>query len=257
MPDFAHHIDIDRDGTAVTLRFSTEHPANVITLGLLEEFGQRITELAQDGSCRLLVIRGRDEIFSGGADLQTIQRMDPDTYRHYVATEYALFRQVELLPFLTIAAWSGVCVGNAAELAMACDFRISTEKSRIGWPELNVAFDAPAQRLARFVGMGRAKEILFSARLLRAEEALAHGLLTTVVAPDGLEEAITEAVTTYVTRPPVGVRLTKENLERAYPFSPEDSEAEVDAAAVAFGTEDFQEGAASVLERRPPAFVGR
>lgn len=257
MPDFKHEIALDRDGDVTTLKFETDHPANVLTLPLLRDMTEVIDRLATERSCRVLVVTGRENIFSGGADLSSIQEMDPHTYRSYVEAEYALFRKIETLPFMTLASVGGACVGNGAELAIACDLRVASEKARIGWPELNVAFDAPAQRLARFVGIGVAKEILFSARLLKAEEALGLGLLTTVVPHEELATATKIAAARYATRPPVGIRLTKENLERAYPFSPGDSSLEIDAAATAFDTEDFREGAAAVLGRRDPAFTGR
>jgi enoyl-CoA hydratase/carnithine racemase len=257
MQDFAHTVNVTQDGAITTLQFESDHPANVFTLPLLEELVVQIEKLSTDASCRALVIKGRDKIFSGGADLTSIQAMDPHTYRTYVEVEYHLFRQVELLPFITIASISGACVGNGAELAMACDLRVASDRAKIGWPELNVAFDAPAQRLARFVGIGRAKEIVFSARLLRADEAHALGLLTTVVAPDDLADATHQAATLYASRPPVGVRLTKENIERAYPFASGNASLEIDAAARAFATADFQEGADAVLNRRDPVFTGR
>ena len=240
MQEFAHTVNVTQDGAVTTLQFESDHPANVFTLPLLEELTLQIEKLSTDGSCRALIIKGRDKIFSGGADLTSIQAMDPHTYRTYVEVEYHLFRQVELLPFI-----------------MACDLRVASDRAKIGWPELNVAFDAPAQRLARFVGIGRAKEIIFSARLLRADEAHALGLLTTVVTPDELADATREAATLYASRPPIGVRLTKENIERAYPFPMGNASLEIDAAAQAFATADFQEGADAVLNRRDPVFTGR
>lgn len=257
MPDFPHEIRLGQRGDIATLSFNSEHPANVFTLPMLRELTEHVNRLHAEAPCRVLLIRGRDSIFSGGADLESIQGMDPDTYRTYVEVEYDLFRKVELLPFVTVAVLSGACVGNAAELALACDLRVASQNVRIGWPELNVAFDAPAQRLARFVGIGRAKEILLSARLLRAEEAFQAGLLTTLAPPEELEEAVAKAATLYAGRPPVGVRLTKENIERAYSFPDENLGLEVDAASVAFATEDFQEGAAAILARRQPSFAGR
>ena len=257
MPDFDHTITLDSDGAVTTLHFQSDHAANVFTLPLLRELTVHVERLRTDMSCRVLVFAGREAIFSGGADLTSIQTMDPHTYRTYVEVEYELFRKVELLPFVTIASISGACVGNAAELAMACDFRVASDRTRIGWPELNVAFDAPVQRLARFVGIGVAKEIVLSARLLRADEAKALGLLTAVVPPEDVAQVTADMAALYATRPPVGVRLTKENVERAYGFSIGNASLEVDAAATAFATEDFQEGAAAVLGQRKPTFVGR
>lgn len=257
MADFAHTISLDTEGRVSTLRFESDHSANVFTLPMLQDLADRIAELGRSNQCRVLVIKGRDDLFSGGADLTSIQAMEPSTYRLYIETEYRLFRQIELLPFITIASIAGACVGNAAELALACDLRIASERARLGWPELNVAFDAPAQRLARFLGIGQLKEILFSARLLTAEEAKAAGLLTKVVPHERLEAETRHEADRYGGRPPIGIRLTKENIERAYDFSTEDSTLEIHAASEAFATQDFQEGVAAVLARRAPDFSGR
>jgi enoyl-CoA hydratase/carnithine racemase len=257
MPEFAHTIDLNLSGAIATLHFESDHPANVFTLPMLEELTKHIDSLRAECPCRVLVVTGRDKIFSGGADLGSIQAMDAATYRKYVEVEYQLFRKIEMLPFITIASIAGACVGNAAELALACDVRVASDNVKIGWPELNVAFDAPGQRLARFVGIGKAKEVLLSARLLRADEASSLGLLTTVVPRDELASATREAAELYASRPPIGVRLTKENIERAYSFPSENFTLEIDAAAIAFASEDFQEGAAAVLGGRPPAFTGR
>jgi len=259
--DFPHTITVDREGEngrVARLRFASEHPANVFTLPMLEEFASQVVVIAGDPDVRVLVIEGRENMFSGGADLQSILDMSPETYLQYVETEYALFRAIEVLPILTVAVIrGGSCVGNAAEIALACDFRIAVESARIGWPEIHVGFVAPSQRLARFVGIGRAKDILFSGRLLKAPQAAALGLLTTVVPADEVEAAAVKLIEQCASRAPVSVRVTKAALERAYSFPPENPGLEISAAAESYATQDCREGATAILERRAPVFVGR
>ncbi|WP_166462808.1 enoyl-CoA hydratase/isomerase family protein [Amycolatopsis acidicola] len=257
MTDFPHTITLDRDGAVGRLRFGSEHPANVFTLPMLRELAGHVDELEQPGELRVLVIEGRADTFSGGADLQSILDMDEAAYVEYVETEYRLFRAIETLPLPTVAVLRGSCVGNAAEIALACDFRVAAETCRIGWPEINVGFFAPSQRLARFVGIGQAKEILFGGRLLKAARAKELGLLTTVVAEDELDAATGKLVTELASRAPIAMRLTKAGIERSYGFPAENPGLEVRAAAQSYATEDLREGAAAILARRPPSFHGR
>lgn len=256
MADFAHTITLEQDGFVARLTFSSDHPANVFTLPMLEEMAKHVDSL-NPASTRVLVIEGKPTIFSGGADLQSILDMDAATYRAYVETEYALFRAIETLPFVSLAILHGSCVGNAAEIALACDLRIAADDVRIGWPEVHVGFVAPAQRLARFVGIGTAKEILFTGRLLKADQARAFGLLTSVVPAAEVDTAAAKVIEQMAGRAPVSVRVTKGALERAYSFPPENPGLEVEAAAESYDTLDFREGATSILERRAPIFQGR
>jgi enoyl-CoA hydratase/carnithine racemase len=258
MTDFAHSIDVTREDTVVRIRFSSEHPANVFTGAMLHVLLEEVDAIRTDPSVRVLVIEGRDEMFSGGADLQSILDMTPKEYLDYVETEYELFRMIEELPILTICAIrGGSCIGNAAEIALACDFRVASEDIRIGWPEIHVGFVAPSQRMSRFVGIGVAKSILLTGRLLKAREAQALGLITTVVAADEVEAAIEKLVGQCAGRAPVSVRVTKAALERAYSFPPENPGLEVKAAAESYATEDCREGANAILERRTPVFAGK
>ncbi|NKQ53189.1 enoyl-CoA hydratase/isomerase family protein [Amycolatopsis sp. K13G38] len=257
MNDFPHTITLEKDGPVGRMRFSSEHPANVFTLPMLREMAEHVGELERPGELRVLVVEGRADTFSGGADLQSILDMDEATYIDYIETEYRLFRAIETLPLTTVALLRGSCVGNAAEIALACDFRVAAETCRIGWPEIHVGFFAPSQRLARFVGIGQAKEILFEGKLLKAPRAKELGLLTDVVAEDELEAATDKLAADLATRAPVAVRLTKAGIERAYSFPPDNPGLEVRAAAQSYATEDLREGAAAILERRRPTFHGR
>jgi enoyl-CoA hydratase/carnithine racemase len=257
MTDFPHSITLEESDNIARLTFRSEHPANVFTLPMLKEMAAHVDKLAKNDTVRVLVIEGGDNTFSGGADLQSMLEMSDETYLDYVETEYTLFRAIETLPFLTVAVLRGsACIGNAAEIAIACDFRLAADTIRIGWPEIHVGFIAPSQRLSRFIGIGRAKEIIFTGRLLKAPAAAALGLITEVVPAEELSGAVEKLVTSLAGRAPVSVRITKEALERAYSFPPENPGLEVDGAAATYATDDFREGATAILERRSPVFVG-
>src|SRR5688500_7726067 len=116
--EFAHDIKIERpgDGRVAWLRFNSDHRANVFTLPMLHDLKAQLVELRDGAPPRVLVIAGRDELFSGGADLTSIRAMDERTYVEYIEPEYEVFRLVEAMPFVTMAMIAGPCIGNAAEL---------------------------------------------------------------------------------------------------------------------------------------------
>lgn len=255
-------VTLDRtdDGTVATLRFAGEHPLNVLDAETLEALLDGVREVAADRTVRVLVVTGRDDVFSGGADLPHLAALDDDAYRHYLATEYTLFAELEDLPLITVAVIAGACVGNGAEMALCCDFRICSAEVRIGLPEMRVGFVAPAQRLARLVGMGRAKEILYGGRLLPAAEALDLGLVTTVA--DDLAAEAARATARYASYAPYALPFTKAGVHRAYGLEPGSGAGRLDASeqAAAYATfrgPDFPEGSAAALAGRRPSFTSR
>lgn len=245
------------DGLVATLRFASEHPLNVFTTATLERMRERVREVAADRAVRVLVITGTDTVFSGGADLNDLNALDDDAYRHYIATEYALFAEVEDLPLVTVAAIAGPCIGNGTELALACDVRICAADARIGLPEMKVGFVAPAQRLTRYVGIGRAKELLYGGRLLPAAEARELGLVTTVT--DDLAAEVGTSARRYAGYAPLALSLTKQGIHRCYGLTGDGRAFDDDEQAAAFATfrgPDFAEGRAAALEGRRPVFEG-
>lgn len=258
--EFAHEINVERpgDGRVAWLRFTSDHRANVFTLPMLRDLRARLTELRDEDPPRVLVLAGREELFSGGADLTSIQKMDEQTYVDYIETEYEVFRLVETLPFVTVAMIAGACIGNAAELTLACDVRVAADTLKFGLPEMAVGFIGPTQRLARFIGIGKAKDLLFKARLVSATEAEDLGIVNAVVAVGDLHAEVEQLAARYAGIAPIALRLTKAGLESAYGgFSPEHDRVERQGAVETFRSKDFQEGADAVLKRRQPEFTGR
>lgn len=245
------------DGRIATVRFASEHPMNVFTTATLEALRAHVRDIADDRAVRVLVVTGTDTVFSGGADLNDLAALDDDAYRHYIATEYALFADVEDLPLVTVAAIAGPCIGNGTELALACDVRICSADARIGLPETKVGFVAPAQRLTRYVGIGRAKELLYGGRLLPAAEAHELGLVTTVA--DDLPAEVERSTRRYAGWSPLALSLTKQGIHRAYGLTGDGREFDAQEQAAAFATfrgPDFPEGRAAALAGRRPVFGG-
>lgn len=253
-------LDRSDDGQIATLRFATDHPLNVFTTELLEELLDKVRELRADRTVRVVLLTGRETVFSGGADLGYLGGLDPEAYRHYMATEYTLFAEVETLPMITVAVIAGPCVGNATELALACDFRICSADTRIGLPEMRVGFVSPAQRLTAYLGIGKAKELIYDGRLLPAREALDLGLVTSVA--DDLTAEVDKAARRYAGYSPYALPFTKLGIQRCYGVTGEvparDYDRDEQAAAIAtFHGPDFPEGAAAALAGRRPVFTSQ
>lgn len=251
-------LERSSDGQVATLRFASDHPLNVLDTPTLEDLLTRVREVAADRAIRVLLVTGAGAVFSGGADLNDLNRLDDDAYRHYIATEYRLFAEVEALPLVTVAVIAGACVGNGTELALACDFRICATDTRIGLPEMRVGFVAPAQRLSCYVGLGKAKELLYGGRLLPADEALGLGLVTAVT--DDLAGEADRAARRYAGYAPTALAVTKRGLHRCYGIDADPPGRAFDAheQAAAFATfrgPDYAEGSAATLEGRRPVFT--
>jgi enoyl-CoA hydratase/carnithine racemase len=258
MPAEATHV-LDLTGPddlgIAHLRFTTGSPANTMNLPFVEAFLELTRRLAETSELRVLLIQGPPGNFSGGADLSRIAGMGADTWAHFIRSEFSLFGAVDELPFITIAVLDGVCLGNAAEFAVACDLRIASDRARFGFPETAVGFQGPAQRLTRYVGLGTAKRLLYEGVVLGAEEARALGLVEWVVPAGELDRAARATAERYATLPPVAVLETKRNLADAYRLPAVENEIRSSLATAA--TEDALEGRTAFLEKRAPVFRGR
>jgi enoyl-CoA hydratase/carnithine racemase len=238
------------------LRFISGRPANVMTDALVTEMLAEVGRLSKQPHIRVLMIQGADGTFSGGADLSMMAGLDEAAYRAYIEAEFALFDAVEQLPFLTLAVIDGSCLGNAAELALACDLRIASDEARYGFPETRIGFQGPASRVVRHVGLGVAKHLLYSGEVLTASEARGAGLLTWQVPAADLPARALEQAVRFAAMPAVALRETKQNLAAAFPHAEQMVANELRSSMRTYQSEDSREGRTAFLEKRPAVFRG-
>lgn len=183
-------ISVDEAGIA-TLLLSRPEVRNAIDRRMVAEVEGALAQLAADPAVRVLILAGDGGTFAGGADIRQLrERTSVDAMQ---AINGRMFQQVEDFPHPVIAAVEGWALGGGCELALACDIRIAGEGARFGFPEVSLGIFPAAGgtwRLPRLVGLGRAKELVYTGRILDAREALAIGLVEEVV-PTG--EATTRA----------------------------------------------------------------
>ena len=246
------------------LRITVDRPdvLNALNSETLGELVDALSAAASDPTVRAVIVTGAgDRAFIAGADIKEMSRKSPQEARRFAMEGHRLTRIVEEMDKPVIAAINGVALGGGCELAIACDIRIASERARLGQPEVNLGIPpgwGATFRLARIVGEGVAREMIFSGRQLSAEEALRVGLVNAVVPHDSLQEEALKLATTIASRGPVAVAYAKRSMNRARSLDSESAaELEMDLFALAFSTEDQREGMSAFIEKRPPNFQGR
>jgi enoyl-CoA hydratase len=202
-----------------------------------------------------VILRGAGErAFAAGADVEEMSEMSPSTARQYSEAGQSLAWLMEAAPFPIIAMVQGFALGGGCELALAADFIIASTRARFGQPEAKLGlmpgFGATA-RLSRRVGIARARELIYTGRIIDAEEALTIGLVNRVCAPDDLVEQTERLAKTIAANAPLAVGAAKRVLARGQDSSIETAtELEANAFAVLFGTDDTRAGMKDFLDKR-------
>jgi len=252
-------VTLERRPDNVALIRLDRPKANALSGAVLGQLEAVATEL-QDDPPGAVVLWGGRRIFAAGADIVEL----PESGADAVGANFAgALGALAALPRITIAAVNGYALGGGLELALACDLRVCGENARFGLPEVLLGVipgGGGTQRLPRLIGASRAKELIFTGRQMRAEEALAIGLVNRVVAPDFVLEAALAWAAELAGGPLVAHGLAKATVDRGLDGTLADGLAiEREAFAAAARTEDAARGIASFAEHGPgkATFVGR
>ena len=225
---------------------------NAIDLTMIRELGTIIDQLAEDDAVRVAILAGEGgKAFAAGADIaQLKERGRADALRKINA---ALFRRWEDQPIPTIAAIRGYALGGGCELAMACDLRIAGAGAKLGQPEVGLGILPGAgavQRLPRLVGLGRAKELIYTGRIIDAAEAERIGLVNRVVGDDEVLAAARELALSIAKQGSLAVRISKLALNAAGRPNPAFETLDAIGQAVCFESEDKHVRMQAFLDRR-------
>jgi enoyl-CoA hydratase len=235
---------------------------NALNGETLRELDEAVEQIAADDEVRVVIITGAGEkAFVAGADIAFMQTLTPLEARQFSRLGQKVFSKIENLPQPVIAAINGFALGGGCELAMACDIRIASENAKLGQPEVNLGIIAGfggTQRLPRLVNPGLAKEILFTADMYDAEAAHRIGLVNHVVPAAELMNFCKNMARRIAARGPIAVRLSKEAVNEGLEMDLEKAIAhEADLFAVAFATEDRNEGISAFLAKKKPEFKNK
>ena len=237
--------------------FTLYHPkGNIVTAEMVATLRSALESNAQNHRLKVITIEGAGGDFSFGA---SIPEHAPDQIAAILPEMHALIYDLLDAPAVTAAVVRGRCLGGGFELALACDFLYASEKAKLGQPEVNLGIIpgfGGTQRLARRVGVGRARELCYTGDAIGAEEALRIGLVNAVVPHAELMGKVKDVAGKIAKKGPIAIAQCKRVI-----FSGEDvpldvaNALETQAFAMLFGTKDRREGMSAFLEKRAAAFT--
>ena len=241
----------------VTMTISSPATLNALNSTILGEIDTFIDTL-DPNQVRVLVITGEGKSFVAGADISEMAHLSEKEGLAFGHRGSQVFQMIEDLPFPVIAAVNGFALGGGCELAMACDIRIASAKARFGQPEVGLGIIpgfSGTYRLPKLVGQGIAKELIYTGKMIGAEEALRIGLVNQVVAPEELAGAVDALVAAILKNAPIAVGFAKACINENYDLDVDESIAlENRYFAKCFATDDQKEGMDAFLHKRPAAF---
>jgi enoyl-CoA hydratase/carnithine racemase len=250
-------LRIDDQVAVLTLQ---RPPANAIDLALGEELQAVISEANGRADVGALVITGGPQIFAAGADIKAMAAWGPEEVRPSVDALGGACDLLESIDTVSIAAINGYALGGGLELALGCDLRYAAADAKLGQPEVGIGVIPGAggtQRLVRLVGPGRTRELVYSGRVIDADEALRLGIVERVLPPEDVLATALHDARRFATGPRQALAAAKAAIAAAIasPGAP-GIQAEREAFLALFGTADQREGMAAFLEKREPRFGG-
>jgi enoyl-CoA hydratase/carnithine racemase len=236
-------------------------PMNAINGDLLQDLQAAALEATRRDDVRAVVLWGGEKVFAAGADIKMMAGLSPPEVKPIITAMQDAFSLVEEIPKVTVAAVTGYALGGGCELSMCADLRYAADDARLGQPEIKLGIIPGAggtQRLPRLVGLSRAKDIIFSGRMVPAKEALDIGLVDAVFPGDQVYERAVETAREYAKGPTSALRAakiainwgTKTDLRTGLVL-------ERETFADLFSTEDQKEGMRAFVAKEQPTFTGR
>jgi enoyl-CoA hydratase/carnithine racemase len=236
---------------------------NAMNGELVQELGVALRGAAHDPDVHCVVVRGEGPMFSSGMDFGDLVGLSerPEMLRAFRSEILAIWNLCEEMAKPTVCQIHGGAIGGALELALACDLRVAAEDALLGLPETRVGLIPDvggSSRLPAVVGLGRAKELIMTSRLVDGREAERIGLVNRVAAPAELEEATQQLVEALMACAPLAVGHAKRVMDAAAkPALAATLEQEVTVQELCARSADYAEGAKALAEKRQPEFSGR
>jgi len=254
-------VIVARDGALALVTLNRPDKLNALSLELLTTLEAEIAKLYADPSISCVILTGAgDKAFAAGADIGAMLEMGTEQARAFSELGHRVCSRIEKAPFPVIGAVNGFALGGGCEIALACDFLYASDKAKLGQPEVNLGVIpgfGGTQRLARRIGIARARELCYTGDTINAEEALRIGLVNAVVPHAELAAKVKDVASKIASKGRIAVAQCKRVL-----FSGEDvpldvaNAIETQAFAMLFGTNDRAEGMKAFLEKRKAAFNG-
>jgi len=253
-------VEVTQDGHVSTLTINRPDKLNALSREVLSDLSAAIEAVSANEEAWAAVITGTGKAFVAGADIAAMKNMTEAEGLEFGALGHRVLTAIENLRCPVIAAVNGFALGGGCELALACDFIYASSKAKFGQPEVNLGIIpgfGGTQRLPRRVGSAAARELIYTGKMINAEEALRIGLANAVFQPDELLAAATKTAAEITSKGPLAVAAAKRLIRDGADLPlPEANQVEQAAFGEAFGTEDQSEGMGAFIEKRTPAFKG-
>jgi len=245
-----------------TVTLNRPEALNAFSKEVVSELLQALEDIRSDESVRVVILTGAGEkAFSAGADIKAMIGMNASKARELSLMGEKLCLALENLEKPVIAALNGYALGGGLEVAMSCDLRIASENSRMGQTEINIGLIpgwGGTQRLTRLVGRTKAKEMVFTGKMIDAKTAEQLGIVNMVVPADKFREAVRQFALELASKAPVAIKVAKALIDKGAEIGLDSALAlEREGFGVVASTEDLQEGVNAFTEKRKPVFKGK
>ncbi len=250
------------DGAIAFLTFNRPEARNAMTWDMYEALLEACDRVDRTEAVRVFVLRGEGKAFIAGTDISLFSRFASreDALAYERRIDHVIDR-LERVSAATLARVHGVAAGGGCAIALACDLRVCTADAQFGIPIArtlgNCLSAANYARLLDMIGPSRVKDLLFTGRLIGATEAASLGLVTRMADPSTIDEAVLELAATIAANAPLTIRATKEAVRRIQASRRIEAAEADDLVAMCYSSDDFKEGVAAFLAKRPPSFKGR
>ena len=256
------NLEISNRGAVRTITVNRPDKLNALNRDTLNELTLAFAQAAQDDAVRAVVLTGAGEkAFVAGADIAEMNGYTPVQAQAFSRTGQRLMSSIERLGKPVVARIQGFALGGGMELAMACHLRVASEKAKFGQPEINLGLIpgfGGTQRLLRLAGRGAALELCLTGAPINAQRAYELGIVTRVVAPESLDDAVNTLADQLAAAAPLAAAgILDAVLQGGETSIDQGLEFETQGFALAFSTEDMREGTTAFLEKRKAEFKGR
>ncbi len=256
-----NNLLITKDDGVAILTVNRPKALNALNMETLKELDLAVKSLEKDDDIFVVIITGEGKAFVAGADIGEMSKMSVGEARDFAIFGSSIFRRIELMDKVVIAAVNGFALGGGCELAMCCDIILAGEKAKFGQPEVGLGITpgfAGTQRLSRIVGIKKAKELIFTGGVIGVEEAEKIGLVNHVVPQDELMPKTLEMAKTIASKGQIAVKYAKSAINKGIETNMDTGDAmESELFALCFANDDQAEGMSAFLEKRKADFKNK